>query len=204
MSTQYEVWSVGPVVSGTPSRLYSLDPIGLGMPHVESFASYVMRLAAAHSVSALDLIRDGFAREMSATFGDTRRIGTSAHDKFSGTGRSTSAWVYAVETSTRRNDLRHLTLLAFRELVSRERLFRDHRAWCPHCYRAARESARPIYDPLVWSIRAVQCCVVHQFPLRTRCAGWRRGSCAPTADPSGAPVFQVIAAGAGNGSAPVQ
>ena len=48
-----------------------------------------MRLAAAHSVSTLDLIRDGFSTEVSTTFGDTRRIGGAAHDKFNGTGRST-------------------------------------------------------------------------------------------------------------------
>ena len=173
-STQYETWAVVPVVFTPPSRLYSLDPIGIGTPRVESFASYIMRLAAAHSVSPLDLIRDEFAAEVSATFGDARRIGTSVHDKFNGTGRSTSTWVEAVETATKRNDLRYLTLLAFKDLISRKTLFRYHRAWCPLCYRAARESSRPIYDLLVWSIRSVQCCAVHNQALQTKCPGCNR------------------------------
>ena len=133
-----------------------------------------MRLAAAHSVSTLDLIRDGFSTEVSTTLGDTRRIGGSAHDKFNGTGRSTDIWVNAVETATKRNDLRYLTLLAFRDLFSRKRLFRDHRAWCPRCYRVARESSRPMYDLLVWSIRIVQCCALHKRALQTRCPACNR------------------------------
>jgi hypothetical protein len=33
------------------SRLYHLEPIGIGTPFVESLTSYVVRLAEAHSVS---------------------------------------------------------------------------------------------------------------------------------------------------------
>ena len=38
------------------SRLYSLEPIGVGTAMVESLTGYVARLAEAHSVSAGDLV----------------------------------------------------------------------------------------------------------------------------------------------------
>ena len=40
------------------SRLYSLEPIGIGTPQTESLTSYISRLAAAHSVRVRDLVVD--------------------------------------------------------------------------------------------------------------------------------------------------
>jgi hypothetical protein len=38
------------------SRLFSLEPIGIGTPQTESLTSYISRLAAAHSVRVRDLV----------------------------------------------------------------------------------------------------------------------------------------------------
>ena len=38
------------------SRLYSLEPVGMGTPHVESLTSYIARLAEAHCVTPRILI----------------------------------------------------------------------------------------------------------------------------------------------------
>jgi len=38
------------------SRLYSLEPVGIGTPETESLTSYVSRLAEAHSVRVHDLV----------------------------------------------------------------------------------------------------------------------------------------------------
>src|SRR5438105_13804339 len=40
------------------SRLYSLEPIGIGTPQTESLTSYISRLAAAHGVRVRDLVLD--------------------------------------------------------------------------------------------------------------------------------------------------
>jgi hypothetical protein len=45
-----ESWDLSPVRISPRSRLYRLDPIGVGTAAVEGLTSYVMRLAAAHAV----------------------------------------------------------------------------------------------------------------------------------------------------------
>jgi len=48
----YDAWDTSPPVLPRPTRLYSLTPIGVGTPMVESLTGYVVRLAEAHCVSA--------------------------------------------------------------------------------------------------------------------------------------------------------
>src|SRR5215831_21398152 len=52
MLRAYETWDTSPLVLPRPTRLYSLAPIGVGTPMVESLTGYVVRLAEAHCVSA--------------------------------------------------------------------------------------------------------------------------------------------------------
>ena len=55
--TNYESWDFDTNELPPRSPLYSLLPIGIGTPAVESFTSYLTRLAAAHGVSVTTLIR---------------------------------------------------------------------------------------------------------------------------------------------------
>ena len=52
MLRAYDAWDTSPLVLPRPTRLYSLAPIGVGTPMVESLTGYVVRLAEAHCVSA--------------------------------------------------------------------------------------------------------------------------------------------------------
>jgi len=53
--SRFEVWV--PACEAPPrSRLYSLEPIGIGTPEVESLSSYLNRLAQAHCVTVNALI----------------------------------------------------------------------------------------------------------------------------------------------------
>jgi hypothetical protein len=56
MQPLYDSWSLS--ISPIPprSRLYALEPIGVGTALVESLSSYVARLAEAHSISVGDLV----------------------------------------------------------------------------------------------------------------------------------------------------
>jgi hypothetical protein len=53
----YELWNIAMPRLPARSRLYSLAPIGIGSPLVESVTSYLMRLAEAHAVSPGNLVR---------------------------------------------------------------------------------------------------------------------------------------------------
>ncbi len=47
----YEEWDVTIPPLPPRSRLYRLEPIGIGTPYVESLTSYIVRLAEEHHIS---------------------------------------------------------------------------------------------------------------------------------------------------------
>src|SRR5258708_30853921 len=63
--TAYERWDITPPALPPRSRLYPLEPIGLGTPLVESLTGYVARLADAHCVSTGTL----YSKEIDALTG---------------------------------------------------------------------------------------------------------------------------------------
>ena len=55
--TSYRIWEPEvPQIIPERSRLYSLNPIGIGTPQVESLTGYIARLAEAHVLSVGDLV----------------------------------------------------------------------------------------------------------------------------------------------------
>ena len=57
LTQTFDAWPVAQPPPLPPrSRLYRLEPIGIGTPWVEGLTSYVMRLAVAHAVSVGDLL----------------------------------------------------------------------------------------------------------------------------------------------------
>jgi len=163
----------------TRSRLYALEPIGIGTPFVESLSGYVARLADAHAVSVGDLA----GRELSAltskpllSFGPfMRRNRADSHGfhaqqyTMNGLGITSKKWVEALERATLRADLRFLTLLPFEGVLSCVAAFRCTRAWCPACYDDWRSGGDVVYEPLLWAIEPVTVCPRHRRPLEKAC-----------------------------------
>lgn len=174
----------------TRSRLYSLEPIGIGTSFVESLSGYVARLADAHAVSVGDLA----GRELSAltsrpllSFGPfMRRNRADSHGfhaqqyTMNGLGITSKKWVEALERATLRTDLRFLTLLPFEGVLSCVAAFRCTRAWCPACYDDWRSAGDVVYEPLLWAIDPVTVCSRHRRPLEETC-GYCHGRLMPLA-----------------------
>ncbi len=150
------------------SRLYSIDPIGLGTPHVESLTSYTVRLARAHHVTPGALT----ARQIGPMLGHYR-VEEPGYVNVSGAfhtinGHETRAgkWIAALEALTLRSDLSALTLRPWRNVIpSKYAACRTHKSWCPECFRSDREP----YERLVWSFCLATVCTVHCSPLVTEC-----------------------------------
>lgn len=100
------------------SRLYSLEPIGVGTPLVESLTGYVTRLAQAHCtltgiliVSEIaPLIKEGYVFD-----GRQKTINpiygfSSSRRALNGTGLMASTLIQALEALTLRGDLLCLTM----------------------------------------------------------------------------------------------
>jgi len=182
----FESWDCTPPVLTPRSRLYALEPIGIGTPFVESLSGYIARLAEAHAVSVGDLV----GRELSSSkskpltsFGqftkqrrvNSHRFHARAH-AINGFGESSKRWIDALEMATLQKDLRFLTLSLFDGVFSRQGATRHSRAWCPKCYDEWRTRGAIIYEPLLWSIDLVVLCTRHLVSLAGECPHCRRPS----------------------------
>ncbi len=186
----YESWDL--TMSQLPKRshLYSLKPIGFGTPTVESFTSYLQRLAAAHGVSIASLIRykitplfiqtnhppdffkadDGIKMLMNAWHREPAMLQQQAAEFWLDRTQHVSKVVAIVEKLTTRLDLSFLTLLQWHSWrLNFNHIFHTEQRWCPGCYQDWREADLPIYHPLLWTIEAVTVCPVHQRYLQLRC-----------------------------------
>lgn len=161
------------------SRLYSLEPIGIGTPYTESLSSYLCRLAQEHCVTPQKLITGEIAPYLAAQenkaivsknynsrdlFCIKDRTGTA-----NGTGIIASDLVQALEKLTLREDLICLTLLKWSSVFPQRKLTRSVKAWCPACYQEWYSKNQIIYEPLLWSFCAIKICPNHHTVLQTRC-----------------------------------
>lgn len=178
-----ELMSYPPYDSALPalperSRLYPLEPVGVGTPYVECLTGYVARLAEAHCVTAAVLFgwelvpliaekwlkreRANRAMILASRFRPLARA-------MNGAGVTAADWVRVLESATTRMELKCLTVLTWAGVLSQRHLLRPTRAWCPACYWEWRDRRRVVYEPLLWALAAVRVCPVHHLPLRTRC-----------------------------------
>lgn len=172
MIREYEQWELRSPVLPPPTRLYSLSPIGVGTPMVESLTGYIARLAEAHCVSAGLL----YWKEIKALAGKGNifsfRVagngGYSTHT-INGHGSPAADFVRVLEVLTGRLDLRYLTLLTWAQVLPGHSLLRRWRAWCERCFHAWLQAKQPIYEPLLWALRAVSICPYHRCKLRDAC-----------------------------------
>jgi AraC-like DNA-binding protein len=160
------------------SRLYPLEPIGVGTPFVESLTGYVARLAEVHATSVSSLV--GFVlAEYSPPGGPIiswrtkkTRVGTGfkpGTHAINGIAEDARRWIFATEAATCRSDLRFLTLSPLRQIFCKQRLLRVVQAWCPHCLEEWRQRGQPVYLPLAWNLQHVTACAWHWTDLVEIC-----------------------------------
>lgn len=174
-----------PLLLPTRSRLYNMEPVGLRTGQVESLISYVARLAEAHTITLATLfgweiaplidrkhIRRTISRSnknaaLAASFRPMARA-------VNGTGITANDFVAALQKLTLREDLHCLTMLTWRHIISHRHLTRAWRAWCPSCYEEWHIRGEILYEPLLWSLEAVNACTRHQRCLRSQCQSCRK------------------------------
>ena len=156
------------------SRLYHLEPIGIGTPHVESLTSFLMRLANAHSVEVNTLV----AKEISIYFNqryvqDNLSKGLSTlfnrGAALNSNGILASQLCQSLEKLTLRKDLSFLTLFLSNKTFSSRKLLRKSKAWCSACYEQWQVSGKTVYEPLLWTLESIKVCSGHFQPLKNKC-----------------------------------
>lgn len=171
----YEEWDITIPAIPPRSRLYRLEPIGVGTPYVESLISYIMRLANAHCVTLQVLVKKeifplynqtGTIQNSNSWLGKLWWVGVPV---LNGMSPITTQWVQVLQTLTFCDNLRFLTMLTWSEMIGIAKLLRRKKAWCPQCFLEWRQKRHIIYEPLLWSLSTVDICPLHQRPLATLC-----------------------------------
>lgn len=159
----------------TCSRLYGPEPVGVGTPMTESLTSYISRVALAHCVTVGALVANEIAPLINKSYlTDKTSTGmstqfTSSARAVNGIGITATDCVSAMQSLTLRQELRFLTMLPLKEVLTDKKLLRKSRAWCSDCYEEWQQEGKIVYDPLLWSISAITACSTHKQHLRDKC-----------------------------------
>lgn len=163
------------------SRLYNLEPIGIGTELVESLTGYVERIAIAHCVTTSKLyiheimpliIKTKHIQGKKPSISSGRLLSGDPFRKvtaINGMGIIAKDWTQAIESLTLISNLHYLTTITWRNVISDNSWLRQIRAWCPICYQEQKNSNKILYDQLLWTLRIVTVCIVHSCPLTMLC-----------------------------------
>lgn len=160
------------VTAPARSRLFSLDPKGVGTPDQEGLLSLLVRTCHAHAVNPRLVIRDIFPE---AKLGICSIPTAAFYQRLAGTMNGLSKYaelfVTAMEKLTGRNDLRSLTMLPWQDLFPHngQGLLARHRYWCPVCLYEQRLRGEIATLPLIWSLETYSFCRHHSVPLEHCC-----------------------------------
>jgi len=173
--TVYDIQDLENPLIPSRSRLYHLEPIGIGTPFVESLTSYVARLAQAHHVTPKSLVSyeilpfQGKDGKTARHYGRLAGFWLKGASSINGVGPAAREWVQTLQGLTLCSNLRYSTMLTWSEVIALNRLIRGRKAWCPNCYEEWKCAGHVIYEPLLWSIQGVSVCNVHRCFLSTEC-----------------------------------
>ncbi|NYS75202.1 TniQ family protein [Bacillus sp. BH32] len=159
------------------SSLYSIEPMGIGTPYVESLTSYIARLAYEHSVLPGTIIRKLIPNVLSIDYLKMKykKGGTSNYvEKLCGINSISLDLVQALEKLTNRNDIIFMTLNPLKPLFNNRNVIDSYRKWCPCCLDDWRAKEQIIYEPLLWQIELVMYCPIHQCALQNKCPNCER------------------------------
>jgi len=114
------------------SRLYNLEPVGIGTTEVESFTGYISRLAQEHLVSPIILIKNSVSRlDQLPQVLSQNSLPATAATNLNGFGETCERLVEILRKATFREDLYYTTLLGWKNRISYHGLLRKNLAWCP-------------------------------------------------------------------------
>ncbi|MDQ0186944.1 TniQ family protein [Cytobacillus kochii] len=157
--------------------LYNVEPIQLGNFHCESFTSYLTRIASLHQLKFGELVNKIIAPSLNKEYicNSAERGGNRFYDGarvLNGLSSTTYDFVCTLESLTSRSNLSHLTMLKWEKVFPSRELLRGKLAWCPKCIKEFENQYGLVFMPLLWFLKPVTCCLIHNIKLSTLC-----GSC---------------------------
>ncbi len=176
----YESWNLEKPNILSPSRLYPLEPVGVGTPYTECLTSYIARLAETHVVTTGILVQNALAPFLKEE--DTFQSKNGGIDQIffhhtkiiNGIETGIIKLIHTLDSLTLHNDLKFLTMLNWAERIPKLIFLHSVRAWCPIYYENWHRNQQIIYEPLLWSLKKVKVCVHHNQHVYTKCPYCKR------------------------------
>ena len=152
-------------------KLISIKPAGVGSSEVEDLFCFLARLANAQGYRLGKFLTTEFNQIFRNVSQFRGRSGALL-----GVGSSPKDLLVAVDktTGTKLPDI--LTMVPWTGVFPNKYLIRSKRAWCSLCYQSDKNQGHLVYDRLMWSLQAVECCLIHSMPLEGRCPFCGKGS----------------------------
>jgi len=157
-----------------------MAPAGMDTGLVESATGYSSRLAVAHYVTLAVLFGYEIAPLLDKNHLRKSEARSNKHAVLSnsfrtlapavnGHGITAETYITSLQKLTMRDDLRFLTMLPWKEVISHRHLVRPKKAWCPACYYEWHRDGLTTYEPLLWSLAVVTICTRHRRRLQSQC-----------------------------------
>jgi len=163
----YESWNLDAFRLPPRSHLYSLQPAGMGTEVIESLTSYVARLAEIHRVSVRRLLSEKILLLIKPPTPLKDQL--QAAQTWLGATPGVIKAVGCLQRLTLRQDLQNLTLLPWQKQLPTTAVFHPAQPFCPVCYEEARNAEAEVYEPLLWTLAAVNVCLRHHRYLYLWC-----------------------------------
>lgn len=156
------------------SELYSLQPVAFSTSRIESLTSYISRIAKEHNIATGNLINKILVPNMGKEYliKSAKRGGNRFYDgaqSINGYCKNALDFSEILEVLTLRNNLKGLTLMNWKNVVSLRNLLKKNLSWCPKCISNWKAEGSPIYYPLSWHISAMTVCLIHNTYLSNIC-----------------------------------
>lgn len=154
---------------------FRLEPIIAPTSQRQKLSDYVVGLATESLIPVDVLVRDLVMwPQPSATQIVGKRLPFACGQRLelvNSTGITARYWSDAVNHLVGRDDMAALTLLGFAPVLNDPAgLVARQRRWCPACLQADLEHGASVYERLLWSIRLVTRCPLHDLDLLSLCA----------------------------------
>lgn len=168
--TLYDYWDLNNISIPSRSRLFSLEPIGIGTPYVESLSSYLTRLAEVHTLLLGDLVAKEIKPILPTKY-KSRDLFCTKHPNatVNSIGIIAQYLFTALSELTLREDLESLTLLKWSNVFTPKNLIHPVKKWCPVCYQEQYQEKKIVYDQLLWSFKVLKICPLHSTVLVDQC-----------------------------------
>ncbi len=157
------------------SILYGLKTLYGTKDFTDSLNAYIVRLSMAHCVTPIDLIAEYIIPNIEKSKWNTtypkkaKSIAISVSRTILSPSETSVKWTNRLEELTCIKNLSFLTMQPWKGIISPYMLIRKEKYWCPTCYSEMKEKFGFVYDPLIWSLKVIETCPIHNTFLAKIC-----------------------------------